>query len=47
VKSSHPLTEDYIMKRASVEDLLELNANREFLNSSQLSALDRALKRLP
>jgi hypothetical protein len=45
-KSSHPLTEDYILKRCTVEELLELNGRRSELNYSQLGALDRGLARL-
>jgi hypothetical protein len=46
VRVTRVVTEDYIMKFATVEELLELNGRRDEIDSSQLSALNRALARL-
>jgi hypothetical protein len=46
VKVERVVSEDFIMKFATTEELLELNGRRDELNSSQLSALTRALARL-
>jgi hypothetical protein len=46
VKVTRVVSEDYIMKFATVEELLELNGRRDEMTHDLIRALDRALARL-